>query len=84
MALFRPGSSKVYTNGFAEIMDIVGQNYRESELVALHQAKPGLKVIGTENGPEPTNEDAPSDVTVVTEERRETVAGCSESKVSNP
>ncbi len=50
MALFRPGSSKVYTNGFAEIMDIVGQNYRESELVALHQAKPGLKVIGTENG----------------------------------
>lgn len=50
MALFRPGSSKVYTNGFAEIMDIVGQNYRESELVAVHIAKPQLKVLGTENG----------------------------------
>ena len=52
MALFRPGSSKVYTNGFAETMDIVGQNYREKELVELHQAKPQLKVIGTENGQE--------------------------------
>jgi beta-galactosidase len=50
MALFRPNASKVYSNGFVEKMDIVGQNYRESELVALHQAKPYLKVIGTENG----------------------------------
>lgn len=31
-------------------MDIVGQNYRESELVAVHTAKPDLKVLGTENG----------------------------------
>jgi beta-galactosidase len=50
MALFRPGSSKVYTNGFAETMDLVGQNYREKELVDLHLAKPDLKLIGTENG----------------------------------
>jgi beta-galactosidase len=50
MALFRPNASKVYSNGFVEKMDIVGQNYRESELVALHQAKPQLRVIGTENG----------------------------------
>jgi beta-galactosidase len=50
MALFRPNSSKVYSNGFAEMMDIVGQNYRENELVAVHLAKPELKVIGTENG----------------------------------
>jgi beta-galactosidase len=50
MALFRPNSSKVYSNGFVEKMDIVGQNYRENELVAVHQAKPQLKVIGTENG----------------------------------
>jgi beta-galactosidase len=49
MALFRPANSKVYTNGFAETMDIVGQNYRENELVALHHQKPNLKVIGTEN-----------------------------------
>jgi beta-galactosidase len=50
MALFRPNASKVYSNGFVEKMDIVGQNYRENELVELHQAKPHLKVIGTENG----------------------------------
>jgi len=49
MALFRPALSKVYVNGFAETMDIVGQNYRENELVALHNQKPNLKVIGTEN-----------------------------------
>lgn len=50
MALFRPGSSKVYTSGFAELMDVVGQNYRENELVAAHDAHPEWKVIGTENG----------------------------------
>lgn len=49
MALFRPANSKVYSNGFAETMDVVGQNYRENELVALHNQKPNLKVIGTEN-----------------------------------
>jgi beta-galactosidase len=50
MALFRPNVSKVYSNGFIEKMDIVGQNYRENELVAIHQAKPDRIVIGTENG----------------------------------
>jgi beta-galactosidase len=50
MALFRPNSSKVYSNGFVEKMDIVGQNYREKELVDAHLAKPERIVIGTENG----------------------------------
>jgi beta-galactosidase len=50
MALFRPSSSKVYTNGFAQIMDIVGQNYRENELVDFHEAHPDTKALGTENG----------------------------------
>ncbi|CAN7328042.1 DUF4982 domain-containing protein [Pseudoduganella sp. LjRoot289] len=50
MALFRPHLSKVYENGFVETMDIVGQNYRENELVAAHKANPKRKVIGTENG----------------------------------
>jgi beta-galactosidase len=49
MALFRPALSKVYDNGLADTMDIVGQNYRENELIAAHKAKPGRKVIGTEN-----------------------------------
>jgi len=50
MAVFRPNQSHVYDSGFAELMDVVGQNYRESELIAAHQAKPTRKVIGTENG----------------------------------
>lgn len=50
MALFRPNVSKVYDNGFAKMMDVVGQNYRENELTAAHEAHPDWKVIGTENG----------------------------------
>ena len=50
MALFRPNSAKVYDNGFVELMDVVGQNYRENELVQAHESKPARKVIGTENG----------------------------------
>ncbi|RYE10298.1 MAG: glycoside hydrolase family 2 protein, partial [Sphingobacteriaceae bacterium] len=49
MALFRPNVSKVYANGFAAKMDVVGQNYRENELIAAHEAHPDWKVIGTEN-----------------------------------
>ncbi|CAN5724568.1 hypothetical protein BH11BAC3_BH11BAC3_18880 [soil metagenome] len=49
MALFRPALSKVYVNGFADMMDVVGQNYRENELVAAHEKNPNRKVIGTEN-----------------------------------
>lgn len=50
MALFRPSSSKVYSNGFAQTMDIVGQNYRETELVDFHEAHLQTKALGTENG----------------------------------
>ena len=50
MALFRPNSSHVYDNGFANMMDVVGQNYRENELIAAHQKHPDWKVTGTENG----------------------------------
>lgn len=48
--LFRPNVSRDYDNGLADMLDVVGQNYREGELVAAHQAKPQRKVIGTENG----------------------------------
>jgi len=47
--LFRPNVSKDYDNGLADLLDVVGQNYRENELVAAHQQKPTRKVIGTEN-----------------------------------
>ena len=49
MALFRPAMSHVYENGLAAMMDVVGQNYRENELIAAHEKHPDWKVIGTEN-----------------------------------
>lgn len=49
MALFRPNSSGVFRNGFAEMMDVVGQNYRVDELKAYHDAHPEKAIIGTEN-----------------------------------
>lgn len=49
MALFRPAISRVYENGLAATMDVVGQNYRENELIAAHEKNPTWKVIGTEN-----------------------------------
>ncbi|MDP4264945.1 MAG: glycoside hydrolase family 2 TIM barrel-domain containing protein [Bacteroidota bacterium] len=49
MALFRPALSHVYENGLANKMDVVGQNYRENELIAAHESNPQRKVIGTEN-----------------------------------
>lgn len=49
MALFRPGASGVYNNGFADMMDVVGQNYRPAELLAAHKQNPKRIMIGTEN-----------------------------------
>lgn len=48
-ALFRPNVSHDYDNGLADMLDVVGQNYRERELVAAHRQDPNRKVIGTEN-----------------------------------
>ena len=53
LALLRPNQSHVYSNGFAATMDVVGQNYRENELVAAHAAHPDWKIIGTENRLDP-------------------------------
>jgi beta-galactosidase len=50
MAIFRPNQSGVYTSGFSELMDVVGQNYREAELVRAHRDQPTRKILGTENG----------------------------------
>ena len=49
LAVFRPNQYHVYDSGFSELLDIVGQNYRENELIAAHQSKPERIVIGTEN-----------------------------------
>jgi beta-galactosidase len=47
-ALFRPRNQKLYDNGFVELMDVVGVNYRTNELIDLHRRKPFLKMINTE------------------------------------
>ena len=48
-ALFRPNVSHDYDNGLADLLDVVGQNYRENEILKAHADKPTRKIIGTEN-----------------------------------
>ena len=48
-ALFRPNVSHDYDDGLADLLDVVGQNYREKEILAAHTQKPSRKIIGTEN-----------------------------------
>jgi beta-galactosidase len=48
-ALFRPNVSHDYNDGLADMLDVVGQNYRENEILAAHDQKPARKIIGTEN-----------------------------------
>jgi beta-galactosidase len=47
--LFRPNVSHDYDNGLADLLDVVGQNYRENEILAAHKQKPSRKILGTEN-----------------------------------
>ena len=47
--LFRPNVSRDYDNGLADLLDVVGQNYRENEILAAHRQKPTRKILGTEN-----------------------------------
>jgi beta-galactosidase len=48
-ALFRPNVSHDYDNGLADLLDVIGQNYRENEILAAHAARPTRKILGTEN-----------------------------------
>jgi beta-galactosidase len=48
-ALFRPNVSHDYDDGLADLLDVVGQNYRENEILKAHADKPTRKIIGTEN-----------------------------------
>ena len=49
MALFRPNTTHDYENGTADLLDVVGQNYRETELAKAHKDKPSRAIVGTEN-----------------------------------
>jgi beta-galactosidase len=47
-ALFRPNVSHDYDDGLADLLDVIGTNYRDSELLVAHRAKPGRRIVGTE------------------------------------
>jgi beta-galactosidase len=48
-ALFRPNTSHDYEDGLADLLDVVGQNYRPLEILKAHADKPTRSIIGTEN-----------------------------------
>jgi beta-galactosidase len=48
-ALFRPNVSHDFDDGLADLLDVIGVNYREAEALASHRAKPARKITGTEN-----------------------------------
>ncbi len=51
-ALFRPNVSGDYKNGLADLLDVVGTNYRDKELMDAWKDKPTRKIIGTEQAHE--------------------------------
>jgi beta-galactosidase len=48
-ALFRPNASHDYDNGLADLLDVIGTNYRNAELIAAQTAKPTRKIVNTED-----------------------------------
>ncbi len=46
--LFRPNISHDYDNGLADLLDVVGTNYRDLELLEAWKSKPRRKIVGTE------------------------------------
>ncbi len=49
MAILRPTEHNIFGSGFAGLMDVVGVNYREPELLAAHREHPSYRILGTEN-----------------------------------
>ena len=47
--LFRPNVSHDYEDGLADLLDVIGQNYREQEILKAHADKPTRAIVGTEN-----------------------------------
>ena len=50
MGILQPVQHNIFTSGFSDLMDVVGVNYRDAELLAAHRDKPDYKILGTENG----------------------------------
>jgi len=48
-ALFRPNGSHDFDDGLADLLDVIGTNYRNPELIAAQAAKPTRKIVNTED-----------------------------------
>lgn len=51
-ALFRPNASGDYDNGLADMLDVIGTNYRDAELLHAWRDNPNRKIVGTEQSHE--------------------------------
>jgi beta-galactosidase len=49
-ALFRPNVSHDFDDGLADLLDVIGVNYRDAEAIAAHRANPSRKIFGSESG----------------------------------
>ncbi len=49
MAILQPVQHRIFTSGFSDLMDVLGVNYHERDLLNEHQARPDYKILGTEN-----------------------------------
>ncbi|HEY4302248.1 MAG TPA: glycoside hydrolase family 2 TIM barrel-domain containing protein [Candidatus Didemnitutus sp.] len=47
-ALFRPNTSHDYDDGLADMLDVIGTNYRDQELLAAQKKVPTRRIVGTE------------------------------------
>ena len=53
--LFRPNKSHDYDNGLADMLDVIGTNYRDDELLQAWKDKEGRKIVVTEERYEASN-----------------------------
>ncbi|TWT96846.1 Beta-galactosidase [Botrimarina colliarenosi] len=53
--LFRPNVTHDYDNGLADLLDVIGTNYRDAELLQAWRDNPDRKIIGTEQPHERQN-----------------------------
>jgi beta-galactosidase len=49
VALVSPDRSHDYDDGLADMMDVIGTNYREALTISEHAKRPERKIVGTEN-----------------------------------
>jgi len=49
MAILQPLQHSIFSSGFSDLMDVLGVNYHEQDLLNEHRARPDYKILGTEN-----------------------------------